>query len=94
MLGALSRGACEDSVFEGLTFQTAAGAGGIGLEGPPGGVRRQVALTGSHLVDSACHELGQTHKGARVNGWGVMISGRGGEQSGLVLNEHLPNPFL
>jgi len=75
--GALSRGACEDSVFERLRFQTAAGAGGLGLGGSPGGMFRQVAFTGSHLVDSSCHELAQTHKGARVNGWGVMIVGRG-----------------
>ena len=64
--GGLFRGACEDSAFEGLWLQTAAGAGGIGLWGPPGGVCGQVAFPGSHLVDSPCYELAQSHKGARV----------------------------
>jgi len=66
--GALSRGACEDSVFERLWFQTAAGAGCISLGGPPPGVCHQVAFPGSHLVDSSCHELAQAHKSARVKG--------------------------
>jgi len=39
-VGALSRGGYEDGVFERLGFQTAAGAGGIGLWAPPGGVVR------------------------------------------------------
>jgi len=64
--GAQSRGRCEDSVFEGLRLQTAAGPGGIGLWGPPGGVCRELALPGSHVVDSPCNELAQGHKGARV----------------------------
>jgi len=64
--GILSRGACEDSVFERPWLQTAAGAGGIGLWGPAGGVCRQVAFPGSHLVDSSCNKLAQAHKGVRV----------------------------
>jgi len=56
-VGALCRGTCEDGVFERLWFQTAAGVGGIGLWGPPGGVRRHVVFLGSHLVDSPCNEL-------------------------------------
>jgi len=63
--GALSRGACEDRVFKCLGFQTAAEAGGIGLRGPPAGVCRQVAFPGSHLIDSACHELARPIKGPR-----------------------------
>ena len=64
--GALSRGACDDSVFEGFRLQTAAGAGGIGLWGLLRGVCRQVALPSSHLVGPPCYELAQPHKGARV----------------------------
>ena len=64
--GILSRVACEDGVFERRGFQTAAGAGGVGLWSPPGGVCRQVAFPGSHLVDTPCHELAQAHKGVRV----------------------------
>jgi len=65
-VGALSRRPCEDSVFERLWFQTAAGAGGIGHWGPLGGVPRRVGFPGSQLVDSPCYELSQAHKGARV----------------------------
>jgi len=65
-VGGLSREACEYGVFERLWFQTAAGAGGISLWGPAGGVRRQVAFPGSHLVNPSCHELAQAHKVARV----------------------------
>ena len=92
--GALSRGACEDSVFERLWFQTTAGAGGIGLWGPPRGVCHQVAFPGPHLVDSSGYELAQAHKGARVEGWGVVVVGIGVEQSRPVLNQRLPNPLL
>jgi len=76
--GALSRGACEDSVFEGFRFQTATGAGAIGLWGPPGRVRCQVPFPGSHLVDSPSHEIPQAHEGARVKGWEVVFVGGGG----------------
>jgi len=68
-MGALSSGTCEDDVFQRLRFQTAAGAGGVRLWGPPGGVCSQVALPGSHLMDVPCHELCQDPKGARV--WGL-----------------------
>jgi len=64
--GALPRGACEDDMFARRRFQTEAGAGGIGLGCPPGGVCRQVAFSGSHLVDSSRHALAQAHKGVRV----------------------------
>jgi len=64
--GALSQGACEDSVFEGFRLQTAAEAGGIGLWGLPGRMCRQVAFPGSHLVDLPCYELSQPHKGVGV----------------------------
>jgi len=91
--GALARGACEDGVFEGHRFQTAAGAGAIGLWGPPGGVCRQATLPGSHLLDSSCHEISQAQEGARMQGRRVVIAGRGGEQSRPVLNERLSNPL-
>ena len=92
--GALSRRACEDRVFESRGFQTAAGAGGIGLGGPPGVVCRQVAFPGPHLVDLPRHKLAEAHKGARVKGRGVVVVGRGGEQPGPVLNARLSYPLL
>jgi len=64
--GALSGGAGKVGVLERFMFWTEAGAGCIGLWGPPGGVCCQVALPGSHLVDSPSHELAQPHEGARV----------------------------
>jgi len=92
--GAVSRAACENGVFERLRFQTAVGAGGISLWGPPGGVRCQVPLPGSHLVDLSCHELAQADKGAREKGLEVVIAGKGGDQSRPVLNMRLSNPLL
>jgi len=44
-------------MLEGFGFQAAAGAGGVGIGGPPGWVGSQVTLSGSHLVDSHGHEL-------------------------------------
>jgi len=39
---ALSAGAGADGMFERFWFKTTAGAGGLGLGGPPGGVGGQV----------------------------------------------------
>ena len=64
--GTLSRGACEDGVFERLRFQNAGRAGGIGLEGPPRGMCSQVAFPGARLVDASRNKHAQTHKGPRV----------------------------
>jgi len=64
--GAFSRGPCEDGVFESLRFQTAVGAGGIGLGGPLGWVCCPVVFPGSHLVDGSRHELTQAHEGTMV----------------------------
>jgi len=70
-VGALSRGACEDSVFERLWFQTGAGEGRISLRGPPGGVCGQVAFPGSHQVDHPAMNLPRPIKGreCRAGGW-------------------------
>ena len=35
----------------------AAGAGGVGVFGPPGRVGGQVAFVGAHLVKATCDEL-------------------------------------
>jgi len=77
-VGALSRGACEDCMFERFWFQATAGGGGIGLGHPPGGVCRLVALPSSHLMYPSCYELAQAYKGARAQGWGVAVVGGGG----------------
>jgi len=53
--GTMSRGACEDSLFERLGFQTAVGAGGIGLGGSPGRVSSQVHF--SRLSFGGCLPL-------------------------------------
>jgi len=53
-------------MLERFRFQTATGAGGVGLRRPPGGVGHQVTFPGSHLVDASRRELAQTHEGLRV----------------------------
>jgi len=58
----LARGAGEDSVLEHLRFSSASGAGRVWAFVEPGRVGGQVALCHSHLVDSPCHELPQSHK--------------------------------
>jgi len=55
--GVLSRGAGEDGVLEGFGLQATAGAGGVGIGGPPGRVGGQIAFSGSHLVDCPGDEL-------------------------------------
>ena len=71
---ALSQGAGKDRMVERFRFQTivAAGGGGIGPGGPPGGVGGQVAFSGSHVMGSPSHELAQAHKGSRVHS-GCMV---------------------
>ena len=53
-------------MFERFGFRTAAGAGGVGVLGPPGGVGGQVAFVGAHLMKASCDELVQAHE--RVGG--------------------------
>ena len=53
----LSRGAGQDGVLDGFRLQAAAGAGGVGIRGPPGWVGGQVTFSGSHLVYSPGDEL-------------------------------------
>jgi len=91
--GALSSRACQDGVFKRLRFQTARGAGGIGLRGWPGRFGGWVALSGSYLVHAPCHKLAQAHNGLGVHHLRVVVVGRRGEQLRRVLDERLPNPF-
>ena len=53
-------------MFERLGLKTTAGAGGVGVGGPPGGMGGQVAFPGSHLMNSSGLQLAQSHEGARV----------------------------
>jgi len=41
-------------MFERLGFKTTAGAGGVGIGGPPRRVGGQVAFPGSDLVNPSC----------------------------------------
>ena len=58
-------------MLEGFRFQATAGAGGVGIGGPPGRVGGQVTLPGSHLVYPPSDELAQAHERPRDNaeGW-------------------------
>ena len=57
-------------MLEGFWFQGTAGAGGIGVGGRPGRVGGQVAISGSHLMDSPSNELLDSHEGSRIQGGG------------------------
>jgi len=81
-------------VLEGFGFQSATGAGGIGVRRPPGRVGGQIAFSGSHLVNSPCNEFAQAHKRPRMQCGGVQIVSRGWEKRGPFHEERLPNPLL
>jgi len=93
-MSTLSGGACEDSVFERLRFKTTAGAGGIGIRGPPGRVGSQVGLAGSRLVDPPCYKLAQAHKGPRVHGGGVVVIPWCREEAWPLRKEGLPDSLF
>jgi len=81
-------------MLEGFRFQAAAGAGGIRVGGPPGWVGGQVALPGSHLVDSPSNELTQAHERPWVYRGRVQVVPRGWEKGGPLREECLSYPLL
>jgi len=81
-------------VLEGFRFQAAAGAGGIGVGGPPGQVGGQITLSGSHLVDPPGNELAQAHERPWRHGGGVQVLLRGRVKGGPLREECLSDPFL
>ena len=81
-------------MFERLRFKTAAGAGGIGIGGPPGWVGGQVTFAGSHLVDPPGYEFSQTHEGSWVQGGEVVVIPWCREETGPLREEGLPDPLL
>jgi len=81
-------------MFKRLRFKTAAGAGGIGIGGPPDRVGGQVTFAGSHLLDPAYDEFAQTHEGSWVQGGEMVVIPWCREEMGPLCEEGLPNPFL
>ena len=65
-------------MLEVFVIGATAGARGVGVFGPPGGVGGQVALVGVYLVKASCDKLVQAHKRVGVEATGVDIVIRGG----------------
>ena len=86
--------AVEDGVFEGLGGSSAPWAEGGELAIEPRAVDGQVALTGSHLVNAARQEFGETHEGVGGQGWGVGVPGGRGGQCGPLAEEDGPGFLL
>jgi len=93
-MSALPGRACEDSVFNGLWFKTAAGAGGMGIGGPSCWVGGQVTFAGSLLVDPSSYELAQTHEGPWTQGGEVVVIPWSWEETGPVHREGLSDCLL
>ena len=77
----------QDGVFERFGVRAAAGARGVGVFRPPGGVGSQIALVGTHLMEASCNELVQAHKGVGVEAAGVRVVVGGGVE-GVPLAHH------
>jgi len=92
--GALPGWAGEDGVFKRFRFQAAAGAGGVSFRGPPGGVGTQITFPGSHLLDSPHSELVESNERPRVQGEGMVVICRWGEESRPVHDGRVPDPFF
>jgi len=81
-------------VLEGFRLGAAAGAGGVSVRGPPSWVGGQIALSGSHLVDSPGNELAQAHETPWGHGGSVQVVPQRRKEGGPLLAEFVPNPFL
>jgi len=81
-------------VLEGFRFQATAGAGGVGIGGPPGRVGSQITLSGPHLVNSPGHELAQAHKGPWLQRGGVQVVPWSREKGSPLREELLPYSLL
>jgi len=81
-------------VFERLRFKTAAGAGGIGIGGPPGQVCGQVTFASSHLVDPPGYAFAQAHDGPWVQAGEVVVRPGRREEAGPLRENGLPDPLF
>jgi len=77
-------------MLEGLWFDLASRAGWVWGFVRPGGVRGQIALCRSHLVDSSRHKLAQPHQGVWVEGGGVLVVRGRSIIAVPVLDKHVP----
>ena len=82
--------AVEDGVFEGLGGSPAPGTerGEIAVE--PGRVGGQIAFSRPHLVNAACKELGETHKGVGGKGGRKGVPGGRRGHGGPLAEEDVP----
>ena len=81
-------------MFESLRFQTAAGAGGIGIGGPPGRVAGQVTFASSHLVDPPGYAFAQAHEGTWVQAGEVVVRRARREEAAPLRENGLPDPLF
>jgi len=81
-------------VFERLGLKTTAGAGGVGIGGPPGRLGGQLTFPGCDLMNPTGHELAQTHEGAGARGGAVVVVPWRREEKRPLLDEGLPHPSL
>ena len=77
--------------MEKFGFNSGAGAGQGWVLVQPGGVRGQVALRRSYLVDPPSQELPQAHESVRGEGGGILVVWGCGCILGPVLEEHVPS---
>ena len=89
-------------MLEGFGGSPAPGAKGGEFTVEPGGMGGQVAFAGSHLVDAACQELGEPHKGVGGEGGSEQVAGKrrghGGplaeeDSSGFLLHRRVGVPW-
>ena len=66
-------GAAEDGIAKHLFFVPAPGAVSGFEDAGPRGVGGEIALLGSHLMDTPCHELAQAHEGVGSKGEWVRV---------------------
>ena len=81
-------------MLERFGIGAAAGAGGVRVLEPPGGVGGQVAFMGAHLVKAPCDELVQVHKGVGIQTAGVRIVVRGGVEEVPLIQQEEPGANL
>ena len=77
-------------MFEGLGGGLAPGTEGGEIAVEPGGVGGKIAFPRPHLMDAACEELGETHKGMRGEGGRKGVPGRGRGHGGPLAKEDGP----
>ena len=84
----------HDNMFECFGIRKAAGAQGVGVFRPPGGVGGEVALVGTHLVKASRNELVQAHKGVGIETAMVRVVVGGGVEGVLLAQHEEPGAIL